>query len=314
MVIEGAGAKMPFELAQIEYIEMNLKKPISSIMDLAVTTSAGSVLMGALSLGKIYARELSHILLGDRDETDKKTSSLLKKIFKGTLLPRIPKYSRSEYIDYFNSKFGENVLMKEALLNLVMTSVNECENKTHFFKSWEDSDGGRSMTNSCCRSFAAPYFFGEMIDEKTESIWTDGGIGIFNLPLIQAYAQARKNGWLGPWHQTHILAIGGGSSNQSVDYNSFIKKSFFGSLKRLGKSLKYFFNLEEGGAARAGSTQAQVDWLKFTSSSYDNLTFQFVNWDNMPKKLDQMGNWKARWDYYDKGMEMAKTIDLEALK
>ena len=40
LVIEGGGAKMPLETAQIEYIEETLNKPITEIADLAVTTSS----------------------------------------------------------------------------------------------------------------------------------------------------------------------------------------------------------------------------------------------------------------------------------
>ena len=314
LVIEGAGAKMPLESAQIEYIETALNKPITDIIDLAVTTSAGSVIMGALGLGGISARELNEILLGDRFVSDKKADSLLKRIFKGHLYPKIPKYSRPEYINYFNNKFGEKVLMKDALIKLIMTSVDECENRTHFFKNWEEKDGNMPMVEACSKSFAAPYYFGGMVDKDVEAIWVDGGVGVFNLPLIQAYAQARKNGWLDTWHKTHILAIGGGSSDGCVNYHSYTKPSIFDSISKLKTNLGYYFNLEKGGAARSMSTQSQVDWMTYVASTYENLTFQFTNWNDMPKELDKMGNWKARWDYYDKGMELAKKIDLNALR
>jgi hypothetical protein len=60
--------------------------------------------------------------------------------------------------------------------------------------------------------------------------------------------------------------------------------------------------------------------MEFNAKSYTGkggqglLTFQYTTWPNMPAELDAMDNWKARWKYYDKGMEVAKTIDLDSLK
>ena len=167
------------------------------------------------------------------------------------------------------------------------------------------------MTEASCRSFAAPYYFGEIVDQKKKAIWGDGGMGIFNLPLLEAYTQAKANGWLEPGHHTHILALCGGSSNYTVDFNNFNHRRAIG---RLVRGIRFFMNPEEGGSARATATMQQIRWLDFHKKSYDNLTFQWTDWLDMPENLDRMDNWKARWKYYDKGMELAKTIDLTAFR
>jgi len=316
IVGEGGGAKMPLISSQIEYIEEALNKPITEIADLAVTTSASAVVFSILTTQRMRAKKFNELLLGKRGESDRKTASLLKKIFTPRGLLSVPRYDRDEFIHVYNQQIGDPIYMRESLINFILTSVNECDAHTHFFKSWEEKDGKLKMTEAACRSFAAMYYFGEMIDEKEKALWTDGGVGIFNLPLMQAYAQARVNGWLKNGHHTHILAICGGYSDFTTNFTEYKKRR---SLGRVIKGLEYFINPGEGGGARAMSALEQINWLNFMKQSYDGvndglLTFQSTNWANMPAKLDSMNNWEARWQYYDKGMEIAKTIDLGALK
>jgi hypothetical protein len=310
LVIEGSGAKMPMQVAEIEYIETKLNKLMTEIFDLTVTTSAGAVETSILNTAKMRCVMLKDILMGKRTDTNKNTTAFIKKIFTPKGLFSIPRYDQQQYVRQYNQLIGD-VPMSASIIQCLMTSVNECDGLTHFFKSWEDKDGKLKMTDATCKSFAAPYFFGEIIDDASKAIWGDGGIGVCNLPLVEAYTQARLNGWLEPGHQTHILALCAGFAKYTVDFNKYKKYNW---LSKLISGLKYFTNLKNGGCARASATVQQIRWLQANTKTYDNLTFQFVNWENMPKDLDAMDNWKARWTYYDKGVELAKTIDLDKLQ
>lgn len=318
IVIEGGGAKMPLETAQIEHIEESLNMPITEIGDLFVTTSAGSVEMSILITQRIRCKELNRILLGDRGKSNRRTDAFIKEMFTPRCAICVPRYDRNTFVHKYKQVIGDPIYMRESLKPFIMTSVNECDGRTHFFKSWEQKDGSIEMVEAACRSFAAMWYFGEMVDRRNKAIWTDGGVGIFNLPLTKAYVQARANGWLNEGHHTHILAICSGYSKYTIGFDAYNDRRT--RLGRALKGLKFFLNPGEGGGARAMCSMEQIREMGFNAKSYTGtngqglLTFQYTQWHNMPEDLDKMDNWGDRWRYYDKGMELAKTIDLEALK
>jgi len=318
IVIEGGGAKMPIETAQVEYIEEKLGVPITEVADLMVTTSAGAVIMSTLATQMVTCKELNKILLGKRGESDRKTTAFLKKMFTSRGLLSVPRYDRQSYVRKYKDMIPGITRFEDSNVPLIVTSVNECDGRTHFFKSWEHMDGWLDMTEVTCRSFAAMWFFGEMIDRTRKALWTDGGVGIFNLPLTKAYVQARANGWLDAGHHTHILSICSGYSPYTVDFKKYA--GLRTHIARTVKGLKFFINPGEGGGARAMCTMEQIREMDYNAKSYNGtdgqgwLTHQYTQWTDMPKKLDAMDNWKARWQYYDKGAELAQSIDLDALR
>lgn len=308
VVGEGAGAKIIFISAMLEYLEKQLGKTVVEWSDLAVTTSASSVIFSVLCTDRITAAQFNQILL----------NGFLKDMFtpKGLSIPR---YNREAYVEEFKKVVGDPTYMNESLIPLIMTSFSTCtDGLTHFFKSWEDEDGKMKMTEAACRSFAAPYFFGEMEDDRNQTFWADGGLGIFNLPAMNAYAQARANGWLNPGHHTHFLMLGGGYSQYWLDFNQ-AKKG--GEVRKLFEQGLNFMNFEDGGLARASSTVEQIRLMSFLASTYDPagiksaaMTVDCGTWEDMPKDLDKMDNWKACQVYYQHGLEVAKTLDLGLLK
>lgn len=316
LVIEGGGAKMPYETAQIEHIERTTNRKITDLVDLAVTTSAGSVIMSCLSLG-LSCGDFNRILLGRRGDSDRRTDAVIKRMFTKRGFLKVPLYSRESFIDEHARRFGGGSALGDSLVPFICTSVDECDGRTHFFKSWEAKDGDLGMAEAACRSFAAMWYFGEIPDANTRRLWTDGGVGIFNLPLTKAYVQARANGWLDEGHHTHILAICSGYSRYTVGFGDYMRKRT--GLFKAFKGLKFFVNPGEGGGARAMCTMEQIREMKFNAKSYTGtggqgkLTFQYVQWPDMPAKLDAMDNWKARWAYYNRGSVDARSIDIKAL-
>jgi len=316
LVVEGGGAKMPYETAQIEHIERQTNKRITDLIDMAVTTSAGSVVMSCLSLG-MACEEFNGILMGRRGESDRKTAAVIKRMFTKRGFLKVPLYPRKPYVDVHAKHFGGGALLGDSVVPFICTSVDEVGGRTHFFKSWEAKDGGLGMAEAACRSFAAMWFFGEMLDTDRGKIWTDGGVGIFNLPLTKAYVQARANGWLNEGHHTHILAICSGYAYYGTPYGKY--KRLRTGIGRALKGMKFFVNPGEGGGARAMCTMEQIREMQFNAKSYTGtdgqgkLTFQHITWPHMPRKLDAMDNWKARWRYYDRGRIDAGAIDIKAL-
>lgn len=316
LVIEGGGAKIPYETAQVEYVERKTHKRITDIVDLAVTTSAGTVIMSCLSLG-MSCEDFNRLLLGSRIDSNKDTDAVLKRLFTKRGFLKVPLYSSAPFVEIHRKQFGADSRLGDSAIPFMCTSVNETDGMTHFFKSWESKDATIHMSDAACRSFAAMWYFGEIPDPSTKSVWTDGGVGIFNLPLTKAYVQARANGWLDEGHHTHILAICSGYSDYTVPYKDYVRRKS-GILRAL-KGVKFFVNPGEGGGARAMCTMEQIRELEFNTKSYTGecgrgkLTFQYIQWPDMPKDLDVMDNWKARWQYYDRGRADATAIDIKAL-
>ena len=308
VVGEGAGARMPLISAPLEYIETNIGQHVADWADLAVTTSASTVIFSILTTDRISAKELNKILLG----------GMLREIFTPRSAIAIPRYDRNPYVTEYKKIVGDPTYMSEALIKFIATSFGTCDGHTHFFKSWEEKDGKLRMTEAGCRSFAAPYYFGEMQDDRNKQFWGDGGLGLNNLPAWYAYAEARKQGWLNPGHHTHFLLLGSGYSRYWLDFEQ-AKQG--GAIKKLFEQGLNYMNFADGGLGKASSTVEQERFMQFVASTYDpvgvisgKMTVDCVNWRDMPKDLDKMDNWKGAQTYYDKGMELAKFINLEALK
>ena len=96
--------------------------------------------------------------------------------------------------DIFVEK-SSSVLMKNCKTKFLSTAVSLIDFKTHFFKSWEEKDGIIPLRDVIARSFAAPYYFGTLVDETKKNVWMDGGSGESNTPLTIAYAEAINLGY-----------------------------------------------------------------------------------------------------------------------
>lgn len=305
LVLEGGGAKIPLPLGMLEELEENLKtvEPVrpdyklSHHIDCLVSTSAGSVISSVLSLGQWDCKKISFEIL-----------QVLPRIFRRQHLVKSPLYDKEEYVRLYKSRVSRTATMSDAVPKTLITAVNMCDGRTHFFKSWEEKDGKLSMPEAAKRSFSAPYYFGPTIDKQGKAVWMDGGVGVYNLPLTEAYVEACRQGWLAEGHQTHILALGCGQRKLGVPFKEASSRRW---IRRLARSLKFFFNLRDGGRARAQSSIAQVNAIKAIASRVDNLSFQWVTWEDMPEDLDEMDNIDAMMTYYKKGRELGRTINTQ---
>lgn len=299
LVLEGGGAKGPIHVGELTRLEERMNnEPIINHTDLLVTTSIGAV------EGSVYVTGMRPKEFWVHLEPN------LKKIFTSKYPWSIPRYRFDSYIDLYSKIFGKNIKFGESLTKMIMTSVGMTDKDNHFFKTWHEKDAKHYMCNMACRSFAAPLYFGGINDLFSKQVWMDGGTGFCNLPLIEAYAEAVAQGWLSDGNTTHILALGCGSRDYRSSYKECTKG---GKLRESLRQIKVFMNQKNGGLARVQSTSYQVNTMGFITKNTPSLTFQWVNWFPMPKKLDVMNNWKARWDYYNKGVNLGLDIDIDPI-
>ncbi len=315
LVLEGGGAKGPIHIGELTVLEKALNCKLVDVIDLFATTSIGGVEASIYCTGKLTVNEIWKFLEPN-----------LKDIFTARNPFRIPRYDWTKYLKLYEKHVGKGVSFGDAKKPFMFTTVDLVTGMNHFPKSWRDEYKNMEMPELVHRTFAAPFFFGGVYDKKAKAIWSDGGVGYFNLPLTEAYAQALTNGWLEEGHHTHILALGTGRKKYKLNFNKEVKK---GRIRRSIEEVKRFFWKDSGGIARAVSAQSQVNTMrklvkghqghnesqvntvkKLVKGHHDRLSFQWVDWFPMPKKLEKMDNWKARWDYYKKGLKLGEEIDL----
>jgi predicted acylesterase/phospholipase RssA len=300
IVLEGGGAKGPYEMGVLYNLENMAGVPIKNFIKLVVSTSVGTVIGSLICTGKKPISYWSEIFLDN-----------LPKMFtkRGWPFP-IPKYDTKNYLDYYYKHVGP-FLMKDLPIWLMCTSVDMCEPKTHFFKSWEEETGNFYVPDITIRSFSAPLYFGATIDKKDQKVWLDGGMGYNNLPLMQAYIEALRQGWLNQGNSVHILAIGSGHPDDSIPFE---KAKKHGIIRQTIEQIMKYVDVNDGGMTREMSTKEQINNLKAIIKVTPNLTFQWINWDNMPKKFDKIDDVKARYIYYNKGLDDGTNLDIDKFK
>lgn len=301
LVLQGGGAKGPFEIGALATLEQKTKKQVADLVDLIISTSTGSVNSSLLAPKNLSAEDIGDLML-------EQYPYIFKKRFGLPIINRV-KYAEV-YSKYIESELGKRLKLGDLDKNvhLVITSTNMCDGLNHFFKSDKETEKEMYVVDVVERSFAAPLYFGQIDDSETKSIWLDGGCGIENLPLWQGYIEAVRRGWLSEGNTTHILSIGCGFAKFWVDYKDGTKG---GALRQTIRAIRYYNSITRGSLASNQSASVQINSLKALSKFQSNLTFQHIDWPCvMPRKLDKMDNIKARKLYYETGLKQGETIDI----
>jgi hypothetical protein len=218
------------------------------------------------------------------------------------------------YEEVVERRLGKQALMGDidASVHVIATATNMCDGVNHYFKSDKEDEKELPITEACCRSFAAPLYFGQLDDPAARAIWLDGGCGIENMPLWQAYVEAWRRGWFAPGHSAHILALGCGYAKYWIDYET---GSRGGALRRTIRAVRYFNSITRGSLARNQSVAVQVRTMHALAQAQPNFTFDYAEWPGpMPRELDVMDNVKARRDYYRVGRQVGRQVDIARLR
>jgi len=283
MVCSGGGVK-GYSQAIVLRTQEALFGPLHEYYDLIVGTSVGSINGAAIATGKITAKYLVN-----------QYPSWMKRVFhKRSILPIPPIYDRRNFISLWISEFGW-MSLGECKTKMMITSINRCDDRNHYFKSWTN-DGLSPLASDLCKSFAAPFYFGQLVDETNKCVWTDGGCGTSNLSLEEALMESLLLGWID--EEIVFDVYGTGFVDNSVPFKTCKKQ-------RTIKQLFDFIKPGDGGLARAQSLQDKISRMKKLAETYPNIHFKY--WDiQIPKKYDGLDKVKYMDRYYDYGIEMAK--------
>lgn len=302
LILKGGGLRGLLQLPALELIESHHDKKIAEIYDLIVGSSVGSITGGILATGKLPVSKYYDYFL-----------RFIPKIFqrrKGLGLFR-PIYEQKNFSRMWQTIFpNSSILMKDCQTRFLSTSINLCDFRTHFFKSWEDADGQLPLEECIRRSFAAPYYFGPVIDYDRKAVWVDGGLGTTNTPLMIAYAESINLGWLR--EKVEFTVIGTGNVNYSLEFE---KAKHLNLLEQL----QMFLYPREGGLARVQSTMNQVDLMRIIAKSNPMVDFHYYDVEIGPEYsgLDKrkhlnayMGFGRIIADKVDKDIHAAENLSM----
>lgn len=285
-VASGGGAKGRIQIVALAKREFNVGYPLCNYYDLMVGTSVGSINMAALASGNISGERMNMVY-----------DDMLKKVFKKRRWFQrmiLPKYQRKYFERVWKDLVG-HIYMKECKTKLLITSVDRCTDRNHYFKSWTH-DGNQFLVDEVMKSFAAPFYFGQYNDPRSSCVWFDGGCGVSNLSLEEALVEAMLLGWQD--EELQVDVFGSGYVDTTISY---IEASKENNLRQLFSFIKPI----EGGLARAQSREDKISRMKKLVESFPKIKFNY--WDvQIKKKHDGMDKIKYLKQYKKYGETMAK--------
>ena len=285
IVLAGGGAHGITQLVALAKLE-SIVGPLYNYYDLMMGTSVGAINAAAIASGKITANNLLALY-----------PSWLDIIFKKSWNPfQVPKYNRQNFINIWSKQFG-TMKMKDVKTKLVITSVDACQDKNNYFKSYEDEDGQEDLMTVVMRSFAAPFFFGQIVDDVNKKVWYDGGVGGNNFPVSNAFTESIILNWF-PNEEVTFDVFGTGYTDDSTPFDTAKKANWFGQVWN-------FMNIGDGGLARLQSREDQIDKMTIMAQSNSNIKFNY--WDvQIDKKYDGLDNIGCKAQLIAYGETMAK--------
>lgn len=288
--LHGGGVKGCVQLGYLKYLQKILNDNNSNIVDffdLIVGTSVGSIVGGGLAYG-IFPNKLQNIFL-----------DIIPKIFKKRL--RIPRYDRKILKNEFLSNIGDPKLYMLPT-NFVATAVDVVDDRTHYFKSWEDRDSEMSLLDTILCSSAAPYYFGKYIDESG-MVWLDGGVGMNNNPILVTLTECFRQNWINSEHTVNIISIGTGFAPENIKPYSVKNWTFV-------DELLYYANIFNGGRARTQLSFEIESYIK--AMRIPNLNLYSIN-APMDKKYNILDGVKYMNYYNEFGLNLEYTLESDML-
>lgn len=168
--LDGGGIRGVIGATLLAAVEKRINKPLNEYFHLIAGTSTGSVLAGAIAVGR-SSQEIVDLY--------KQQSSIIfpyRSLFSPQRLPLLlkyglsaPKYSDSGLIKVFQEAFGDIKLLDITEPRLLIVSYDTISRQAIIFKSWRINPdyGNLPLWEACVCSASAPtYFPAHKIDRK----------------------------------------------------------------------------------------------------------------------------------------------------
>lgn len=292
LVHEGGGVKgymSSFVLKRLE--EEN--GMLGSYYDLMTGSSTGAISTALVSSMQVDAKSLNSMY-----------PEMVKRVFAKKWYPHLPPiYDRQNFKEVWEQLVDKDFKMNECACKLMITSLNLCDSMTHFFKSWEEKDGELPLIEAVTRSaLSAPLYFDPVCDGESKAVWSDGGMGYYNLNLDTTIVESILQNWINDGIMIDI--IGCGYSYKAFPYDKVKNWSFI-------KELMDYFRMDDGGIARSVSKQDQIRKMQILS---EHINIKFRYWDiPISESIDKLDGVKYLKEYAELGKRMAEKPLIEKL-
>lgn len=270
MAISGGGVKGYAQIQVLKAMEeesiRRFNKRLYEMFALVGGSSVGAINAALLATGKFTMKEI-----------DEFYPNMVRKIFKKStnLFKWFPKYDRNNFKNAWIDLVG-NMKFGDVKTNLLVSSVNRLDDTTYFFKSWDkDSyDLDKPLVDIIMRSFAAPIYFGQIKDPVSKKIWMDGGCGFYNIPIDIVKNEAEVADMYSGKDHTMMYILGGLYEEKKNLNTEYQEESKEGAIRQ---TLNGFVLPLDGGSARAGSVDMQLNSLRYVARRKSNLHYKYFD-------------------------------------
>lgn len=303
--IDGGGVRGIIPAIILADIEQKVGKPIHEIFDLITGTSTGSVIGGSLAFG-VDAAILRDLYLSE-----------VPKLFKRRSLwnPRNwfrEKYDRTGFQEKLQIYLGDQT-MSGAKTKYMATAFNLSSQRTHFLKSWDESDAKWSIVDVISWSaLSAALYFGKInesnydwtftsaagdTENKTGASFQDGGQGINNCTLGFDLDECLANDWR---DDVFIFSIGTGQVEMYMPYSKTAKTGY------VKQMIDFIFQ------ARDESVKSQFLAAKYVTDHRNDYNLCRLD-VSITKKQEPLDSVKYIDEYEKIGNELSKKVPYKFL-
>lgn len=215
--IDGGGIRGIIPAIWLHELELELKKPISSLFDMIAGTSTGAIIGAALSLPesntsrlpKYSAENIINIYNVESNNIFQQNGSFKHNFFYA-------RYQTPPRLNLFK-KYFQNFRLSDSIADLVIPVVTDNNRTTTFeFSSFSDSTKNFFYYDVLMAATASPPYFGPYSIPDFDAKFIDGGV-TFNNPSEIAYQKAIK---IHGTEKISILSLGTGTIIPDVNLNS----------------------------------------------------------------------------------------------
>jgi hypothetical protein len=221
LCLDGGGIWGALSTQFLVRLETALEQPLWKCFDMVAGTSVGAIQAAPIAFGRPV-----HDIIQLFKDTDKHWR---KNWFPPA--PFGPKWKRDPIVNTLRDLLGQNAHINEAKIQLMTTTVERCSDLNIFYRSW-DKDCDILAVDAVARSFAAAYYFGQIVDKAKQMVYADGGEGNANCPLFQCIIEMKKQ----KWHQgdgCYIMSVGCGFKDESQTFKDASTDTMFGQVAQV---------------------------------------------------------------------------------
>ncbi len=207
IAVDGGGIKGVIVTQALSVVEEKLGYPLHERTGLTAGTSTGSIIAAGLASG-LEAKTLNelYVELGN---------TIFHSSIRTLLWPLFNyRYPSRPLKDALQKYLGEKAMMKlwnaDHPIDMVITSFDVVESRTHFIKPFKQKYGDWSVVKAVMASSAAPTYF-----QSVDGRYVDGGVGSYGNPC---YLAAYEIMFLLKWDmsETTLISIGTGRDPETI--------------------------------------------------------------------------------------------------